>query len=454
MTDPIPQDASENTPPVAIVEAPQDAPASRTYTPADVKIDWTTKWWGFELSLNQAAVELLNDLYDQVNQTLGHFLKEPFKALVTLAVLRKRIRLYNVSKRTGFQGCRMISPWIGPMGLTIVRNKADADLSLYSSVWDSSKNTWGEESAFTDIESATGPALCQFRDRLYCVYRGKGDDTNMYWMHYTSEDGWSDGSEEDGYPPNMQPKKFENNRTTGVPTLVVFNDKLYCFHKGIDQSLYCCTLSSDRTYWTQDFKVNALPDTSGENRYVNTNYGTAAAVFNNKLYLVFPEKTGGYLYQISSDNGIDWSMITPFWGGKDYYRARDIPSLAVYKNKLHLLIPGCDNELWNTETSNGTDWANAIRMQYHHTWEGPALAVFDDKLVMVHRSADKKADLYYATYDGNPNREWSADTRFTEGQVTGDNPALAVYMDPNANAENYVDPSYGGAKLIVAYRGS
>jgi hypothetical protein len=348
----------------------------------------------------------------------------------------------------------------------VVRNKADADLGLYTSVWDSSNNTWGEESAFNDIESATGPALAQFRDRLYCVYRGKDDDTNMYWMHYTSADGWSDGSAEDKYPDDMRPKKFPAHQTTGVPTLVVFNDKLYCFHKGgkDDQSLWCCTLNPDRNSWSPDVKINAAPDTSGYNRTVNTNYGTAAAVFNNKLHLVFPEKKYKYLYHITSEDGSNWSMISPISDSKGDAKGEDIPALAVYKSKLYLLIRGCDEKLWSTDSADGVTWSTLTKMaywpqgatniQYYDTWEGPSLAVFDDKLVMVHRSADKKADLYYATYDGNPNREWSADTRFTEGQVTGDNPALAVYMDPNANAENYVDPSYGGAKLIVAYRGS
>jgi hypothetical protein len=415
------------------------------------------KWWGYQLILTQRAVDTLVECLDYIDAKLTKIIpNKEIRAVIRLILDIKKFRLTRVSKKTGSQGCRLVSPWICPVALVVVRNKADADLGLYTSVWDSSNNTWGEESAFNDIESATGPALAQFRDRLYCVYRGKDDDTNMYWMHYTSADGWSDGSAEDKYPDDMRPKKFPAHQTTGVPTLVVFNDKLYCFHKGgkDDQSLWCCTLNPDRNSWSPDVKINAAPDTSGYNRTVNTNYGTAAAVFNNKLHLVFPEKNHKYLYHITSEDGSNWSMISPISDSKGDAKGEDIPALAVYKSKLYLLIRGCDEKLWNTDSADGVTWSTLAKMSEYKTWEGPSLAVFDNKLIVVHRSGDKKADLYYATYDGNTSRAWSADTRFTEGQVTGDNPALAVYMDPNAKPESYEDPSHGGAKLIVAYRGS
>jgi hypothetical protein len=255
--------------------------------------DVEAKWWGFQLILTQRAVDALTEFLDYIDEKLSKIIpNKEIRAVIRLILDIKKFRLTRVSKKTGSQGCRLVSPWICPVALVVVRNKLPEDLSLYSSVWDASTHTWGEESAFTDIESAAGPALAQFRDRLYCVYRGKGDDTNMYWMHYTSADGWSDGSAEDEYPVEMRPKKFPAHHTTGVPTLVVFNDKLYCFHKGgkDDQSLWCCTLNPDRNSWSPDVKINAAPDTSGYNRTVNTNYGTAAAVFNNRVHLVFPEK--------------------------------------------------------------------------------------------------------------------------------------------------------------------
>jgi hypothetical protein len=459
MADPIIQDASENMPPVAIVEAPQDAPATRTYTLADVAIDWKVKWWGFELSFNQAAVELLDDLYDEIGQVLDHFLKEPFKFLVAAAILRKRIRLHRVTKNTGYQGCRLVSPWISPMGLTVIRNKPKEDLSLYTSVWDPSSQAWGEESAFTDLESACGPALAQYGDRLYCygdrlycVYRGKGDDYNMYWMTYTSDDGWNDGSTED--PENERPKRFPAHKTEQNPALVVYNDTLYCFHRGghNDEALWFCTFNIQNNTWN--------PDTRIDIKDVNSKCGPSAVVFNNKLYVFFAANHyGNEIAYVSTGDGHTWSSFATISdgcdGNKDKHLTCDTPAVAVYRDQLYVAHRGNSDEklyycIGSSNGSGGVTWTVDIYLGNHLAEQGPALAVFKDKLVMVHRSSGKDGSLWCCYYDGS---SWSADTKFKNEQQTGDTPALVSYLDPNATTENYVDPNYAGPSLIAVYRG-
>jgi hypothetical protein len=327
-------------------------------------------------------------------------------------------------------------------------------------VWDSSNNTWGEESAFNDIESATGPALAQFNERLYCVYRGKDNDTSMYWMDYTSADGWSDGTEEDKYPEELRPKKFPEHQTAGIPTLVEFKNKLYCFHRGGSDNvhLWYCTLSSDGKSWTRDQKIEVDGALSA--------YGCAAAVFKDRLHLIFQEyeiTNKRHLYHISTTDGTNWSARSAVNDGRWDLGSADIPGLVEYKGRLHMVYRGPDNDefLYHTWSLNddASKWQSISQMKKTNNYptdyksnEGPALAVFDDKLILVHRSngTAKKAELYFATYNGS---SWSPDTIFANDQVTGDNPALAVYMDPNVDSESYVDPSYSGQKLIVAYRG-
>jgi hypothetical protein len=450
MTDPITQDASENMSPAAIVEAPQDLPAARSVVPDEI-CDVEAKWWGYQLILTQRAVDTLVECLDYIDAKLTKIIpNKEIRAAIRLILDIKKFRLTRVSKKTGSQGCRLVSPWICPVALVVVRNRAADDLGLYTSVWDSSNNTWGEESAFNDIESAHAPALAQFNERLYCVYRGKDNDTSMYWMDYTSADGWSDGTEEDKYPEELRPKKFPEHQTAGIPTLVQFKNKLYCFHCGSDNvHLWYCT-------YDKKIEVDG----------VLSAYGCAAAVFKDRLHLIFQEyeiTNKRHLYHISTTDGTNWSARSAVNDGRWDLGSADIPGLVEYKGRLHMVYRGPDNDefLYHTWSLNddASKWQSISQMKKTNNYptdyksnEGPALAVFDDKLILVHRSngTAKKAELYFATYNGS---SWSPDTIFANGQVTGDNPALVSYMDPNVDSESYVDPSYGGQKLIVAYRG-
>jgi hypothetical protein len=451
MTDPITQDASENMSPAAIVEAPQDLPAARSVVPDEI-CDVEAKWWGYQLILTQRAVDTLVECLDYIDAKLTKIIpNKEIRAAIRLILDIKKFRLTRVSKKTGSQGCRLVSPWICPVALVVVRKKADADLSLYTSVWDSSSHTWGEESAFTDIESAAGPALAQFRDRLYCVYRGKDDDQSLYWMVYTSADGWSDGTEEDNYPEDRRPKKFPNHQTAQPPALVVFKDTLYCFHRGCkkDEALWYCTLTPDGRSWTSDVKL----DYNG----VASINGISATVFKERLYLVFQaNQTHDQIAYISTGDGHTWSPFTTLdSGNNESHLTCDTPAVAAYKDKLHVVHRGKGDELlWHCvgtgDSSGNITWSKDDYLGDHKAEQGPALAVFENKLVMVHRSSGKDGALWGCYYDG---ASWSPDTIFANGQVTGDNPALVSYMDPNVDSESYVDPSYGGQKLIVAYRG-
>jgi len=273
-------------PPADVADVPQDVLATSI---ADVKVYVEAKWWCYQVHLNQPAVDFLGDCLDILEHELEKVLKGELKMAVVTLIKLKQHRLKNVTERTGKNGCRLVSPWICPVALTVVRERPPEDLSLYSAVWDPAANSWGEESAFTDITSAAGPAVAQHGDRLYCVYRGTGSDYSLYWMVYTSQDGWSDET----------PRPFPAHCSAGIPALVDFKGKLYCFHRGAgnDTALWYCTLNATGDSWTPDVKMNV-----DEIRVT----GVTAAVLNDRLHLVYRHADNkGWLYHLSSTDGIN-----------------------------------------------------------------------------------------------------------------------------------------------------
>jgi hypothetical protein len=414
---------------VASVEtttAPQDMQSRATL--GEVVVSADAKWWGYEVHLNQDAVDLLDKILTVLDEALKKCFKNPeLRRAVSICIQVKQIRLKNVTNRTGNIGCRLVSPWICPFALTVVRERAKEDLSLYNAVWDSTTRQWGDESAFTDIESASGPALAQHGDRLFCAYRGPGSDEKLYWIEYTPQSGWSDDT----------PHEFPYHWTSLGPTLVEFKGKLFCFHKGRndDKSLYSCTFNDELNNWDGDQQIpNVLSNT-----------GSAAAVLNDILHVVFAAPSGGALMHIQSIDGRTWTDPVPLPGHQTY----DTPALAAYQGKLHLLHKGTNSTtLWHAIFENGS-WGPDVLLPNHSSLDGPALAVHDGLLCMVHRSSGSASEVWYATYNGTA---WATDAGLPNHH-TGDNPAVVSYMDPASTSENYEEPTYAGARLITVYRG-
>jgi len=407
--------------------APQDVQSRALLSEVEVTAD--AKWWGYEVHLNQAAVDLLDQILTVLDEALQKCFKNPeTRKAVSICIQVKQLRLKNVTNRTGNNGCRLVSPWICPFALTVVREKTKADLSLYTAVWDSTTRQWGDESAFTDIESASGPALAQHGDRLFCAYRGPGSDEKLYWIEYTPQSGWTDDT----------PRAFPSHWTSIGPTLVEFKGKLYCFHHGrsdTDKNLYFCTFNDALNNWNGD---QIIPNA------VNLT-GIAAAVLNDTLHVVYADVSKGALMHTQSTDGTDWSNPVALPGHQTF----DTPALAAYQGKLHLLHKGTGSTtLWHSTFENNS-WSGDSQVQNHDSLDGPALAVHGGLLCMVHRSSGNASEVWYSTYNGT---SWTADEGLPNHH-TGDNPAVVSYMDPAATAENYEDPTTAGARLMTVYRG-
>ncbi|MFF1498172.1 hypothetical protein [Streptomyces sp. NPDC058304] len=135
---------------------------------------------------------------------------------------------------------------------------------------------------------------------------------------------------------------------------------------------------------------------------------------------------------------------TPSWSADTKLPAHSSshgPALAVYGNKLHLVHRGAGSDvaLWHT-TFNGTSWSADTKLPAHSSLEGPGLAVFDNQLYCVHRgygNADQQ--LWWTTYNGST---WSSDQRFP-AHSSAAGPAVIAYRDKNGTQD----------QLMVVHRG-
>ncbi len=434
------------TPQDAPTATPQDAPTTRGISPAelvdaDVQVDG--RLWGYKVILNQPAVDRLEDFLDTIDSKLKKYFKgEISKAIVALINLKK-FRLRHVSARNGNNGCQMVSPWICPFALTVVRPKnATADLSLYSAVLDPQAG-WGEESPFTDIESATGPALCQHDGRLFCVYRGVGDDQNLYWMEYTTNTGWNDAPspppEGDTTPP---PRRFPHHLTEGVPNLVEYKGKLYCLIKGQrgDNNLYYCTYNDTTRNWN-----DAVQIVNTGNNVAHSWNGAAGAVLGDKLHIFYRHTdNNSNVYQLAYD--VDKNVWSPYpFSGQ----SQDTPGVAFFNGRLHVIYRGdaSAGHLHHAHSTDGNSWASG--QMDAASDQGPALAVHGGQMYLIYKGKDSNGELWYRIHTG---AAWTANTKIAD-HYAGDNPTAASYEDPQDVAANYEDPSHAGARLFIAYRG-
>jgi hypothetical protein len=168
-----------------------------------------------------------------------------------------------------------------------------------------------------------------------------------------------------------------NNGTTGIPAVAVYDNKIYCVHEGAGQSgrLYYFTYDGAVEQWTDDQEI-PTPVVAGSDRH---DYPSVAlAAYQGGLYCVYEggaTRGGGQLWFNFGLGGI-WSRG---------YRVAD---------------------------SNGNGFG---------TSNGPGLAVIDDKLTCWHEGAFQDGQLWVTNFDGS---QWSPDHKVNVS--TSGPPGLAV----------------------------
>ena len=403
-----------------------------------VSIEIEAKWWGFTIVMNANAVDLLEHCIDWIDDRFKrHFKASELRRAISLAVQFKKDRLVRAVGNSNDDYVRMVSPWVIPFALVVVRGASGNDQNLWFTVWDEKEQKWGEDAEFHECMTRNAPALAQHGDFLYCVHRGCNDDDRLWWTKYSTNNGWSDDT------------VFPDHETELNPSLVEFQNTLYCFHRGADadHALYYCTFDSGGNTWHPDIMI----EVGGQHFFSDT--GCAVAVLSEELHLVYEVRTDSkeFKHLVFNGNTKAWRINTNQPKGS----TSDTPALVAYRNKLLMVHRGNadhsnDQDMYYATYENGS-WSNDDKVPGTSSFYGPGMAVFGDKVFMAHRghgSADKA--LYYSIYQGS---QWiSKDTQISD-VYSGAPPALACYTDPQCNDSNYEDPKNTVARLICVHRG-
>ncbi|WP_329107146.1 hypothetical protein [Streptomyces sp. NBC_01439] len=312
--------------PEVAARAARAARALKDLEALGITVEPRAHWWGFELRLNQEAVDKYLELKDHLADALGEILKEPLSSLVAVAALAQKVWVQAVSR--GY-GCKLVSPWFSPLMLIPVGLGPEEDLNLWWSVFKPAQG-WSADERFPGHESGSNPALAEFSGKLICVHRG-GSDNQLWYTAYDPDKGWT------------QDTKVGAHETANGPALAVFGGKLHCVHRGSsDTSLWHTTY--DGTRWAPDVRLPAHESSTGP----------ALAVFGGKLHLVHKGGRDNRLWH-ATYNGSSWSADRRLGA----HESLEGPALAVYGGELYAIHRGygsSDQCLWWTKYRTGGTW--------------------------------------------------------------------------------------------------
>lgn len=372
-------------------------------------------WWGFEVHLNQVAVDRLTMLEGLIAAVVGRILPTKVSVAMDLYI---RVRHWRIERASRGQGVRLISPWPIPLMLTprpLNRPPSLGDTALRWSVSEigATPGAWSSPELFPDQHSATTPALAVFGDGLVYAQRGIGHDEGLSWMAYDPETGWSDIT------------RIDNQSSHSPPALATYYNHVHCVYRGSgnDQRLFW-TIFNGRS-WTQ---VQALP------YGMQSSSSPALAVFNNTLFCAF-RRPG------NSDNRLMFTTLGPKSGWSEPREfPHDVlsptgPALAAGLDTLFCAYENAsDGRLLWTEF-NGHNWAAPQQIGVAVTRNRPALVNFNGNVLCIHRGTSGNI-LWASTFNrhwSNPGGSWSGwqDT----GLRSALEPAVVVYRDKNVDSD-------------------
>ncbi|MFE2293795.1 hypothetical protein [Streptomyces sp. NPDC059452] len=359
--------------------------------------------WGFVLRLDQQAADRPagpdatgpgDGFRTLVSEVLAGSLPSDIAGAVGEALTARAEQIRPAARGAG---CELVSPWSLPTLLAPMALEAPPhETGLWFSVFAPDPG-WGPEAQFTAPYASEAPALAVFRDDLYCVYQGRGDNPDLWWTAHRADGGWS----------GDQP--FPAHHTLGSPALAVFRDRLYCAHRGGSGDWGIALTSYDGESWTPDLPVP----------HAESVYGPALAVFRDTLHLAYAEATQRIMVTTSRD-GRTWTTPEPVPGGA----TTRSPALAVYDDALHLLYGNPKDGAIHWSRLHGDRWTPEGALPGHRTRSNIGLADFDGKLMCVHRDPARQ-QLWWSAFDGTG---WSTDTELP-GHSSKYGPAVAVYRD-------------------------
>ncbi|MDC0747620.1 hypothetical protein [Polyangium mundeleinium] len=368
-------------------------------------------WWGFEVHLNQRAVDVLTTLEGIIAEVVGNFLPRPLSILMDLYI---RVRHRRIERASRGQGVRLVSPWTHPLMLTPrpLNPSPMGDTALRWSV--SESGAWCPPELFPDHHSATSPALAASGDQLICVQRGIGQDEGLSWMAYGPETGWSDVT------------RIGTQASRASPALAAFNNQIHCVYRGSG--------NDPRLYWTI---FNGSGWTPGQPlpHDMHSPSSPALAVFHGELVCVFTRQ--GFMpnplinpLAFTTFNGTSWRQpreLPHNISSLNNMAAPTGPALAPIVDRLVCAYQGQSGRLLWT-TFSGHTWEPPQQIGSAGTPNTPALVNFLGNVHCIHRGTSGNV-LWSSTFNRSSWSEWQ-DT----GLRSAAEPALVVYRDKNVDA--------------------
>ncbi|MBM7116237.1 hypothetical protein [Archangium primigenium] len=380
---------------------------------ADVNVRLETHWWGFTLHLNEAATQLL----EQIDKWEGYLVKVlgselgPCASLIKY-YLKARNLIIKAEDQNGL-GVRLVSPWIMPTLLVPLPETGGHvdDSQLRWSAFDPSSGAWGPEQKLSHVYAEYGAELAVFQDKLFCVARGGGSDSHLWWMTFDGE--WSTYEQVGG-----------SVFSADAPGLAAYQGKLHLVARGG---------GNDQTFWWSTFDGHGW---SGYQQilggHATSQCGPALVEFQGKLHLVARGSGSDSSLWWTTFDGHGWSRYQQIHGD----RASSIcsPSLVVFQGKLHLLARGSgkDQSIW-WMTYDGNTWTTyqQIRGGHAYSQSSPSLTVFQDTLYLVARGGGKDQTLWWTTFDG---QGWGQ-YRQSDGVHTWMRPRIITYRHPSGTRD-------------------
>ena len=237
---------------------------------------------------------------------------------------------------------------------------------------------WRPGSVIERQSSKAAPALAAFNNGLHMVHLG--ESSNDLWWSIFDGQLWRTAAGSEGNA------RIPNQKSKASPALAVFNNELHMVHLD-DSSNDIWWSRYDGTSWKKSDGTPGNERIPGQ----SSKASPALAVFNNRLHMVHLGNTSNDIWWSIYD-GTSWKKSDGTAGNERIpgQSSKASPALAVFDNKLHMVHLGNgSNDIW-WSMYDGTSWKKSDgtpgneRIPDQKSKAAPALAVFNNQLHMAH----------------------------------------------------------------------
>lgn len=258
---------------------------------------------------------------------------------------------------------------------------------------------------FRPLSSQT-PGVAFFQSKLYMAY--KGDESNRIYLAVMDENGWHLNK-----PIHELTNGKLNPLTTKSPSLIVYNDVLYCFFVGEHQNINVIKnrgiSDEDWTFWKGSETKIVVQGNKGETK---TDEKIALAVFDNLLYFIYKGQGNNKIYSAFMDpedncHGDQAIVIQP---GKIITETTKAPAAVAFQDKLYVAYTAKQHPHMILIDFDGNSWRynDLFNHGAKDTSKGsPSAIVFKESMYLFYVKSD---DIFaYHCYDGEA---WRRNIRF------------------------------------------